>query len=429
MTDGTSPLPASVVIVGAGHGGFNLALALRQARYSGAITLVGDEPDLPYQRPPLSKAALATGAQTASLWHRPPDYYEKEGITLRMGARVEAIDRVRRQVELTDGERLPYDTLVLATGARNRRLLVPGVEKAGVLYLRTADEALKLQALLPTARRLVVVGAGFIGLEVAAVARARGLEVTVVEREDRVLSRALSPAMSALVEEVQRGLGTELRFGASVREIVGEEAVSGVVLQDGTHLPAALVLIGIGVEPNSELAQAAGLPVEGGILVDDRLGTSDPTIFALGDCAVHPNPFADRPIRVESVQNATDQARLVAKRILGETVSAYDAVPWFWSDQGPLKLQIAGLTQGHDTALVQRGEAPGTGSVLCFRDGRFLGVESANRPSDHMAARQMLARGILLSPQDVGEGFDLKAHAKDALAKDAHSKAAVAPAA
>ena len=424
MTDGTPSLPASVVIVGAGHGGFNLALALRQARYAGAITLVGDEPDLPYQRPPLSKAALAAGAQTSALWHRPADYYEKEGITLRMGARVEAIDRAHRQVDLQGGERLPYDTLVLATGARNRRLAVPGAEKSGVVYLRTAEEALKLQALMPAAQRLVVVGAGFIGLEVAAVARARGLDVTVLEREDRVLSRALSPAMSALVEEVQRGLGTELRFGAGVREIVGDEKVNGVLLQDGTLLPADLVLIGIGVEPNSELAQAAGLAVEGGILVDDRLGTSDPAIFAIGDCAVHPNPFASQPIRVESVQNATDQARLVAKRIMGETVSAYDAVPWFWSDQGPLKLQMAGLTQGHDTAIVQRGEAPGTGSVLCFRDARFLGVESANRPADHMAARQMLARGIPLSPQDVGEGFDLKAYAKEAL-----SKAAVAPAA
>lgn len=411
-----SPSPASVVIVGAGHGGFNLALALRQARYQGAITLIGDEPDLPYQRPPLSKAALAEGASTSSLWHRLPDFYAREAITLRMGTRVEAIDRAGHRIELAGGEHLPYDALVLATGARNRRLAVPGADKAGVVYLRTAQEAATLQSLLATARRLVVVGAGFIGLEVAAVARARGLDVTVVEREGRVLSRAVAPAMSALVEEVHHSLGTQFRFGATVREITGDVAAAGVRLDDGTLLPADLVLIGIGVEPNVELAASAGLGFDCGVLVDERLGTQDPAIFAIGDCCAHPNAFAGRRLRVESVQNATDQARLVARRILGEAVPPYEAVPWFWSDQGPLKLQIAGLTERHDTAIVQRGETPGTGSVLCFRDGRFVGAESANRPSDHMAARQILARAMPLAPQDVGPGFDLKAHARGAVA-------------
>lgn len=425
---GAAAPAAPVVIVGAGHGGFQLALALRQSGFSGAIHLVGDEPHLPYQRPPLSKAALAEGADVSSLWHRPEAFYAAERIDLTMGTRVEAIDRAARRVRLSSGADLAYGALVLATGARNRRLAVPGAELDGVVYLRTATEAADLGARLAGARRLVVVGAGFIGLEVAAVARARGLDVTVLEREQRVLARAVSPALSERVEAVHRGLGTRLVFGCAVRAITGRERVEAVETADGTRYPADLVLVGIGVEPNGELAAAAGLEVAGGIVVDARLGTSDPSIFALGDCAVHPNPFADRPLRLESVQNATDQARLLARRLMGQPVEPYGAVPWFWSDQGPLKLQIAGLTAGHDAARVIEGTGPHEVSILCFRAGRLVGVESLNRAGDHMAARQVLSRGLQLAPSDVDAGFDLKAFAK-AAGRPAETPASPVPAA
>lgn len=412
----TGAHPGPVVIVGAGHAGVHLAMALRQNGYSGGITLIGDEPELPYQRPPLSKAALAEGAAIESLWHRPADFYARERIELLMGQGVMAIDQPGRQLVLASGARQPYGALVLATGARNRRLAVPGAGLEGVVYLRTAAEAKALQNLLPSVRNLVVIGAGFIGLEVAAVARGRGISVTVLEREERVLGRAVSAAMSEVVEGVHRGLGTGFVFGDEVRKIVGNERVEAVETAAGLTLPADLVLVGIGVVPNAEMAAAAGLATANGILVDQGLATSDPDIFALGDCAVHPNAFAGGMVRLESVQNATDQARLLAKRLMGQEVGPYHAVPWFWSDQGPLKLQIAGLVSGHDQTVWQAGPSPSSGSVFCFRDGRLLGVESANRPGDHMAARQLLAQAIPLSPQDISAGFDLKAHVKAALA-------------
>lgn len=412
----SGPHAGPVVIVGAGHAGVHLAMALRQNGYSGDITLIGDEPELPYQRPPLSKAALAEGAAIESLWHRPADFYDRERIELLMGQGVMAIDRPGRQLVLTSGARRPYGALVLATGARNRRLAVPGAELEGVVYLRTAAEAKALQNLLPSVRNLVVIGAGFIGLEVAAVARGRGISVTVLEREDRVLARAVSAAMSEVVEGVHRGLGTGFVFGDEVRQVIGNTRVSAVETAAGLTLPADLVLVGIGVVPNAEMAAAAGLATANGIVVDQGLATSDPDIFALGDCAVHPNAFAGGMVRLESVQNATDQARLLAKRLMGQEVGPYHAVPWFWSDQGPLKLQIAGLVSGHDQTVWLAGTSPSSGSVFCFRDGRLLGVESANRPGDHMAARQLLAQAIPLSLQDISEGFDLKAHVKAALA-------------
>ncbi len=423
------PHPGPVVIVGAGHAGFQLAIFLRQNAYPGEITLIGDEPELPYQRPPLSKAALAEGAAIESLWHRPADFYARERIELVMGQEVAAIDRPARHLVLASGARQPYGALVLATGARNRRLAVPGADLDGVVYLRTAAEAKALQSLLSSVRNLVVIGAGFIGLEVAAVARGRGISVTVLEREGRVLGRAVSPAMSELVEGVHRGLGTEFVFGDEVRQVIGNKEVEAVETKGGRRLPADLVLVGIGVVPNAEIAAAAGLAVANGIVVDQGLVTSDPTIFALGDCAVHPNAFAGGMVRLESVQNATDQARLLAKRLMGQEVGPYHAVPWFWSDQGPLKLQIAGLTTGHDLVVSQARSSPCSGSVFCFRDGRLLGVESANRPGDHMAARQLLAQAIPLTPQDISDGFDLKAHVKAALAPSPSPALAPTPAA
>lgn len=408
------PAAGPVVVIGAGHAGFHLAAALRQAGYGGGITLIGDEPELPYQRPPLSKAALEVEADMSTLLHRPADFYMRERIEILKGERAVAIDRERRQVRLASGGACGYGALVLATGARNRRLAVPGAACDGVVYLRTVAEARALQVRLKAARRLVVVGAGFIGLEVAAVARSRGLEVTVLEQERRVLSRAVSPIMSELVEAVHRDLGTRFVFGADVCRITGTEKVEGVETGKGGFWSADLVMVGIGAEPNAELAAAAGLRVLNGILVDQALGTSDPAIFAIGDCAVHPNPFAGDAVRLESVQNATDQARLLARRLMGQEAEPYDAVPWFWSDQGPMKLQIAGLTARADHAVLQPGGGPASASVLCFRNGRFVGAESINRAGDHMAARQVLARGIPLAPQDLSDGFDLKAYVRAA---------------
>ena len=392
-----------VVIVGASHAGVQVAVSLAQAKYAGAVVLLGDEPHLPYHRPPLSKKILSGGMQPDALRLRPEAFYAKAGIDRRTATRVVAIDRAAGMVVTEQGERVGYDHLVLATGARHRRLRVAGADRPGVLALRTRDEAEALKVLLDRACALVVVGAGFIGLEVAAVARARGVTVTMLEAAPRPLARAVSEKLSAALAAAHRRWGTTLLTGTGARAFHGaagagaDNAVAAVETMDGARIEADLVLVGIGVEPNVDLAASAGLACENGILVDAWMRTSDPAITAIGDCASHPSVFAyDGQVRIESVQNATDQARLVAASIVAgargtPAPGPYAAVPWFWSDQGPLKLQIAGLTGGH-TRTVELGDpAQGPYSVSCYDGERLLGVESIDDPQGHMAARDALA--------------------------------------
>lgn len=404
--------PAAVVIVGAGQGGFQVAASLREHGFAGRIVLIGDEPGLPYQRPPLSKTYItgATSAEGLLLRHAP--FYAQHAIDYRAPERAVAIDRAHRRVRLASGEDVAYDHLVLATGARDRPLPVPGADLDGVMRLRTLAEAEALRQRLGAVREVVVVGAGFIGLEFAAVAAKLGKRVHVIEMAQRPMARAVSPEISEYFHAAHARTGASILFSAAVTRITGEAGrVTGVETGDGLRLPADLVLLGIGVVPNVELAAAADLAVENGIVVDERLLTVDPAISAIGDCAAYPSRFAPGRVRLESVQNAVDQARCVAARLVGRP-APYAAVPWFWSDQGDLRLQMVGLTAGHDTAVLRGEVAEGRFSVFCFKGGRLIGIESVNRPADHMVGRRLLAGEPDLTPEQAADpAFDLKAHA------------------
>lgn len=400
----------SVVIVGGGQAGYQVAASLRHEGFAGRIRLIGDEPGVPYQRPPLSKAYLLGKIGAHALHFRPAEYFDEHRIE-RLHDRVTAIDRGPRCVQLTSGTRMPYDHLVLATGARNRVPAMPGVELDGVFGLRTLADADALAPRMSSVRHIVVIGAGFIGLEFAAVAATKGAAVHVVEIGERPMARAISKPMSDLFSTGHASWGVTLDLKQNVARIVGADGkVTGIETLDGRHLPAELVVYGIGVVPNVELATAAGLEVANGIRVNDLLLTSDPDISAIGDAANFASPYADRPIRLESVQNAVDQGRAVAARLMGKPAS-YAALPWFWTDQGELKLQIAGLLDGHDQTVLLGSAESRKLAVLCFRQGRLIAVETANRPADHMAARKILARAPTLTPEQAAEpGFELKAY-------------------
>lgn len=404
--------PPVVAIIGAGQGGFQTAASLREGGFDGRIVLIGDEACLPYQRPPLSKSYLAGQSPLAELWLRPQSFYDRDEIEYLAGETVAAIDRPGRRLRLASGREIACDHVVLAAGARNRPLPVPGADLDGVLPLRTLADADRLRERLSIAREVVVVGAGFIGLEFAAVAGALGVGVHIVELTREPMGRVVSAEISRFYARAHRQWGAGLLLGAGAARILGAEGKAvAVETTDGRRLAADLVLVCIGVVPNAELAAAAGLAVDNGIAVDAALATADPAIFAIGDCANFPTRFAPARVRLESVQNCVDQARAVAARLAGKPV-AYDKVPWFWSDQRDLKLQIAGLTIGHDRAVLRGDPESGGFSVFCFRDGRLAGVESVNRPLDHMIARRLLADEPRLTPDEAADpDFDLKAHA------------------
>ena len=407
-------MPAPVAaIIGAGQAGFQTAASLRQEGFSGRVVLIGEEPVLPYQRPPLSKSYLAGETGVEDLWLRPAEFYAKQEIELVDGDAAIEIDRMGRRLRLASGGEVPWDHLVLATGARFRPLAVPGAELDGVLALRTLADTDTLRLRLEEAHEIVVVGAGFIGLEFASVAIARGAAVHILEITLQPMGRVVSAQTSQFFTEAHIRWGAKVSLGTGVTRIFGDNGrVTGVETTDGQHLPADLVLVCIGVTPNSELAGKAGLAVENGIVVDENLMTADPSIFAIGDCANFPTPFAADRVRLESVQNAVDQGRCVAAHIAGRPES-YQKVPWFWSDQGDLKLQIAGITTGHDNAVTRGHPSDGHFSIFCFRGERLIGVESVNRPADHVVARRLLAGDPALSPEQAAdEGYDLRAHAR-----------------
>ncbi len=397
-----------LVIVGAGQAGFQTAASARQAGFTGRITLVGDEPGVPYQRPPLSKAYLLGKIGVAALRFRPEEWFAQQQVERVLATAVE-IDRAARCVVLSDRTRVPYDHLVLATGARNRVPAVDGIGLDGVFGIRTLTDADALASRIDAARNIVVIGAGFIGLEFAAVAAAKGLSVRVIELGQRPMARALSEPMSKLFGEAHRDWGVVFDFGLTVTRLLGTEGkVTAVETNSGECIPADLVVYGIGVLPNSEIAAAAGLCVDNGICVDEQLVTSDPAISAIGDAVSFPCIWNATRVRLESVQNAVDQARAVCARLVG-TPAPYVALPWFWSDQGDLKLQIAGLSSGHDQAVVIGSIEQRQCSVLCFREGRLIAVESCNRATDHMAARKLISRRTTLCAAEVcAPGFDLR---------------------
>jgi 3-phenylpropionate/trans-cinnamate dioxygenase ferredoxin reductase component len=406
------PEPA-VAIIGTGQAGFQAAASLRQEGFAGRIVMIGDEPVQPYQRPPLSKSYLARESGLDELWLRPETFYTQHQIEVLAGESVTAIDRTERRLQLASGGKLAWDHLVLATGARCRPLPVPGAELDGVLPLRTLADADILRERLDQVRDIVVIGAGFIGLEFASVAITRGAAVHIIEVTQQPMSRVVSATISKFFTDAHRRWGAGVLLGTGVTRILGEGGrVEGVETTDGRHLPADLVLICIGVIPNAELAREAGLAVDNGIVVDEQLATADPAILAIGDCANFPTSFSTGRVRLESVQNAVDQARSVAAYIAGKP-APYDKVPWFWSDQGDLKLQIAGITVGHDTAVLRGDPEDGHFSVFCYRAGRLIGVESVNQTADHVVARRLLAGDPKLTPEQAADlSYDLRAHAR-----------------
>ena len=406
-------MPArGVVIIGTGQAGFQVAASLRMEGYEDAITLIGDEPNLPYQRPPLSKAFMAGKQDIEATALRPAAFYESHRIDLMMSARVTGIDRGARAVRLVSGCNVLYEALVLAVGARNRTLPIERAELDGICYLRTDVEAVDIRQRLEHARDVVVIGGGFIGLELAAAATTLGKSVRVLELQSRLMPRVVSPLLSDFYRDVHVSQGVEISLGVALADVVGDHGkVSGIILSDGSVCPADLVLVGIGVVPNTDLALEAGLAVSNGIVVDEYLRTEDESIYALGDCANHPNPFATGRVRIESVQNAVDQAKCIAAAIVGRSES-YSAVPWFWTDQFDIKLQMAGLSGGYGE-VVTRGEPESRKfSVFYFRDGKLAAVDSVNRPADHLAARKLIGARTALTPaQAADSSVDLKMQA------------------
>jgi len=392
-----------VVIVGGGQAGLEAAAALRTLGYDGTVTLICEEVHAPYQRPPLSKDFLTGKQQQDSVFLRALVYYEKHRIDLILGDPVSEINRGSKLVHLAGGGTVAYEQLILAVGARNRALPVPGAEN--VLYLRSLDEAVTLRQRLAEARQsVVVIGGGFIGLEVAAAGRGAGKQVTVIEAAPRLMARAVSPLLSDFFLDVHRGQGVNVMLNSAVLEVRPD----CVTLTGGRRIEADVVVAGIGVVPNVELARDAGLDVDDGITVDEFLRTSDVDIFAIGDCAHHPNFFAGARARLESVQNAVDQAKCVARAIMGNS-TPYRDVPWFWTDQYDIRFQMVGLAAGYDQSVVRGSAESRKFSAFYFKEGRLLAVDSVNRLSDHLAARKMLAAGTALTPEQAGdETVDLK---------------------
>jgi len=398
----------TVVIVGAGHAGFQVAASLRQYGFAERICLINDEAHLPYQRPPLSKAYLKGEGRPDSLMFRPDKFYRDQNIEL-ISDRAAFIDRSAQRLLLASGAFLEYGHLVLATGARNRLLDLPNANLADVRYLRILDESEALRQRIHSARHVVVIGAGFIGLEFAATARAKGLEVDVVELATRVMARAVTAEISEYFEAQHRAAGIRIHLGVQATSIENDgDRVAGVSLSDGRLIPADLVVVGVGVLPNVELAAEAGLPVASGIIVNEQLLTSDPNISAIGDCALFASPRFGGSLRLESVQNATDHARCVAARLTGDA-KPYDGLPWFWSDQADDKLQIAGLTTGYDQVVVRGDHAARSFSAFCYKSGALVGIESVNRAADHVFGRKLLGMNRSLAAEQAGDpAFDLK---------------------
>lgn len=380
----------TVVIVGAGQAGGETASQLRKLGHTGRILIVGDEPHIPYKRPPLSKAYLAGAVGEDALHLLPRAGLDKLSIEFRSDTRAIGIDRHARRLLTSEGA-LGYDRLVLATGGRARELNLPGAHRQNVFPLRTLGDVNRIRPRLAAGRRVVIVGGGFIGLEVAAVCVKLGLNVTVLEGLPRVLARVTVPQVSAFFERVHREAGVDLRTGVQVAGLEGEPEVRRVLLDGGGSVEADLVIVGVGIVPNVELAQDAGLPVDNGIVVDEFTRTADPAILAAGDCTNHPNEFLGRRVRLESVQNAMEQARAAAATLAGK-LEAYRAVPWFWSDQYDFKLQMVGLSAGHD-ACVLRGD-PATGrsfAAFYLREGRLIAADTVNRAGDFAIAKKLVA--------------------------------------
>ena len=383
---------AGVVIVGAGHAGGTAAALLRQYGYEAPITLIGEEPVAPYQRPPLSKAWLKGEADADSLALKPVEFYGEVGIELILSVKVTAIHPAEHRIDLSDGRTLAYDFLIIATGARARALPIPGADLAGVLSLRSAADAEALKAALRPGKRLAVIGGGYIGLEAAASARALGAEAVVIEREPRILARVACEVLSTFFTNYHRARGVEFELQAAVEALEGSGGhVTGVRLAGGRVIPCDVALVGVGAPPNDEIAIAAGLECQGGIVVDTHARTRNPDIFAIGDVSHRPLPHYHRSFRLESVANALEQARQAAAAIAGRPPPAQE-VTWNWSDQYDVKYQFAGVPFDVDEILVRGDPASGKFAVFHLNGDVIQAVEAVNAPAEFMAGRQLIGQ-------------------------------------
>jgi 3-phenylpropionate/trans-cinnamate dioxygenase ferredoxin reductase subunit len=393
---------APVVLVGGGHAAAAFANSVRRAGFEGRVLLISDEPVLPYHRPPLSKKYLADGLAVEQIQIRAAAWYDEHKIELRLGQRVESIERAAHRLHLASGETLDYSRLVLLTGARPRRLPADiGGDLPGVLLMRSLADADALAPHLVAGRRLLVVGGGYIGLEAAAVAASKGLQVTLLEAAPRILQRVAAPVTADHFRALHRARGVDVREGVQLRRLLGEGGrVCAAELDDGSRIDADVVLVGIGVQANVELAERAGLAIDNGIAVDQFCRTSDPDVLAAGDCCSF--PFRGRRIRLESVQNANDQAAVAAHAVAGKDM-AYAALPWFWSDQYDTKLQIAGLNQGYDDAIVRPGKTERSLSVWYYQGDSLLAVDAINDAAAFVTAKKLLERGASVAKAAVAD--------------------------
>ena len=397
---------SGVVIIGAGHAAGQAAASLRQAKYDGDITIVGDEAHIPYQRPPLSKAYLK-GEQTADkVYLRADSFYADRDITMKLSTTATAIDTAAKTVALSTGETLSYDHLLISTGSRPRKLSIEGSDLPGIHYLRTMDDVDGLREGMRPDANLVIVGGGYIGLEVAAVGRELGLNVHVLEMEERILQRVTTSEMSAYYHQLHEGRGVHIHTSTAVTGFAGDGKVEAVFCGD-QRFAADLVIVGIGIIANTELAEAAGIHCDNGIVVDEHCRTSDPFVYAAGDCTNHPNPLLERRLRLESVPNAMDQARVSAANMLGDE-KTYAAIPWFWSDQYELKLQMVGFSADGDSQVLRGDMASNQFAVFYLKDGLVVAADAVNSPKEFMLCKQLVGKpadpALLADPES-----DLKA--------------------
>ncbi len=391
---------SGIVIIGAGQAAGQAAASLRQAKYDGSITILGDETQPPYQRPPLSKQYLSGELGMDRILVRPEKFYVDQNISLHTGTRVASINTSAKTVTTSSGGSYEYEKLLIATGSRPRMLTIPGSDLSGIHYLRTIDDVDGIRSAMKTAKKVCIVGGGYIGLEVAAVAVTSGLEVTVLEMEERILQRVTTPEMSEYYHELHTGRGVHIMVSTGVSGFEGDGHVATVLCGD-EKIDADLVIVGIGIIPNIELAEAAGLDCSNGITVDEHCRTSDPDIYAAGDCTNHPNPIMGRRLRLESVPNAMEQARVSAANMLGrdkvsDKVSdkVYASVPWFWSDQYELKLQMVGFSADGDTSVLRGDKSTNQFAVFYLRDGKVVSVDAVNSPKEFMVCKQLYGKTV-----------------------------------
>lgn len=397
MSD-TAQAQPTFVIVGAGQAGAETAIELRKLGFTGRVVLVGEETHPPYKRPPLSKGFLAGSVTQEQLYVMPLAGFEKNNIEFRSGTRVAKIDRAAKTLHFADGSTLGYDKLALTTGGRPRLLSMPNADKANVFPVRSINDIEAMRPLSVEGKRIVIIGGGFIGLEAAAVAIKLGLKVTVLEGLPRILARVTSPEVSTFFERIHREAGVDLRTGVQIASLDGDGPVTHVTLGDGSKIDADFVIAGIGLIANSELAEEAGLTVDNGIVVDEFSRTSDPNIYAAGDCSNHPSEFLGRRVRLESVQNAMEQGRNVARNMMGKD-ERYNMVPWFWSDQYDCKLQMVGISTGYDQ-IVLRGDPATQRAFAAFylKDGKIIAADAVSKAPEFMFAKKLVAMAAVVDP-------------------------------